>query len=64
MRVEGTMKNDTLYFKEVQVLDQKARSRWCLKEGALKLNTKSKRLVGSWTAEGCSPGEIDVSKVE
>ncbi len=63
MKLEGTMKDDTLYFKEVAILDEKARTRWCLKEGALRLDKDARRLAGSWTAEGCTPGEIDVTKV-
>jgi hypothetical protein len=64
MRLEGTLKNDSLYFKEVELLDQKPRTRWCLKEGTLKFDRKTQRLAGPWNAEGCSPGEIDLLKVK
>ena len=62
MKVKGTIRKDTLYFKETELLEGKERegSRWCLKEGMLIAKQEGNQLIGSWTAPYCAPGEIDV----
>ncbi len=38
MKLNGRVRNDTLYFREYEILEQNARPEhsWCMKEGALK----------------------------
>jgi len=65
MKVKGMIRNDTLFFKETELLEGKERegSHWCLKEGMLIAKQGGNQLIGSWTAQYCAPGEIYVVKV-
>jgi hypothetical protein len=62
--LEGTVRHDTLYVKDIAVIDEKPRTRWCMKEAVLFFDRKTNRLTGPWTAEGCSPGEIELSRTK
>jgi hypothetical protein len=64
MTLEGTVNHDTLYIKDVAVIDEKPRTRWCMKQAELFFNIRTNQLTGPWTAEGCSPGEIELTKTK
>ena len=65
MAVSGTVSGSLLTFTEGVILDQMVQSGtfWCLKTGTLTLTTGSPdTLAGSWTASGCTPGTISLTK--
>ena len=66
MKIEGVIRKDTLFFKEMELLEGKEREglRWCLKEGMLMAKQEGNQLIGSWKAPFCAPGEIDLVKVK
>lgn len=65
MKVRGTIKNDTLFFKEIDISKQNARSgyQWCIKKGSLQINSATKLLEGKWSSSDCMPGIIYMVKM-
>ncbi len=65
MKVRGTIKNDTLFFKELDITKQNARQGyfWCIKKGSLQINPATKILEGNWSSNGCEPGIIYMVKM-
>ncbi len=65
MLFSGTIRDDSLFFREDSILSQKARDgyRWCLKEGVLVLDRDSMRLSGEWHSQVCAPGRIELRRI-
>lgn len=66
MKVKGTIKNDTLFFKELDIISQNARPGyfWCIKKGSLEINSATKILEGKWSSSYCMPGIIYMVKID
>ena len=65
MSVSGTTTAKTLTYSETSIVEQDvtAGSFWCLKTGTLTLTAGPPDTIeGSWTAAGCNPGTITVSR--
>ncbi len=65
MKIRGTINNDTLFFKELNITNQNARSGyfWCIKKGSLIINPATKILEGKWSSSNCLPGIIYMTKM-
>ncbi len=65
MNVIGTVSEDSLEFHETGVLDQKrpgGRGLWCIKSGILVYDKNHLSLDGQWSAWGCPPGTIHLTR--
>lgn len=60
MKVRGTIINDTLFFKELDITKQNARSCYYC---ALKINSTTKLLEGKWSSDNCMPGIIYMVRI-
>lgn len=65
MYVSGTIKGDTLYFREDSIVAQQAREGhwWCLKKGWLVLDAAAGQLNGPWSNSDCAPGRIELHRI-
>lgn len=68
MRVEGTLKDGALHFREKDIIEDSSPSelfRWCIKQGDLLLarGRMGDSLSGPWTSPGCVPGTVTLQRV-
>ncbi len=63
MEVRGNLSQGMLEFSETSILQASPiNSQWCLKSFLLTHNKSENTLEGTWTSDGCSSGEIVLSK--
>ena len=65
MIISGTIKNDSLFFREDSIIIQQARDGlwWCLKKGILILDTTTMYLKGEWNSSNCASGRIELHRI-
>jgi hypothetical protein len=63
--VSGTVSGSVLTFRELTITSQvppMPGASWCIKEGTLTLSGDGKTLAGPWTAGGCAPGTMSLTR--
>lgn len=65
LRVEGKIDGTTLYFADVELLDEDIDFflAWCMKGGFAVVDPREKTMKGPWRAFACMPGSVELERV-
>lgn len=68
MSLEGTVRGDSLYFRETAILEELPTPGrwWCLKDGVLAFqDSAATKLSGNWMSDtkDCTPGRIELRRI-